>query len=105
MAGCGGLDEASDADDHNGETVYDFAPPQPSTGDEQYSLLKQDRERWMNAQGEIVSLRGVNLGNWLMMEMWMLDSGENPVGEGIEDLRPFQADEFIKALFQRDNKD
>ncbi len=27
------------------------------------------------------------------------------VGEGIEDLRPFQADEFIKALFQRDNKD
>jgi len=27
------------------------------------------------------------------------------VGEGIEDLRPFQANEFIKALFQRDDKD
>ena len=27
------------------------------------------------------------------------------VGEGIEDLRPFEADEFIKALFQSNNKD
>ena len=27
------------------------------------------------------------------------------VGEGIEDLRPFQAEEFITALFQRDSKD
>lgn len=102
MAGCGGLDEASDADDHNGETVYDFAPPQPSTGDEQYSLLKQDRERWMNAQGEIVSLRGVNLGNWLMMEMWMLDSGENPVGEGIEDQCTFEA--TLDARFGQEEK-
>ena len=85
IAGCGGLDKASDADQHNGETVYDFAPPKPAPGAEQYSMLKQDRERWMNAEGEIVSLRGVNLGNWLMMEMWMLDSGDNPVGEGIED--------------------
>jgi fused signal recognition particle receptor len=25
------------------------------------------------------------------------------VGEGIEDLRPFNADEFIRALFQREN--
>ena len=83
LVGCGGLDEASDADSNNGVTVYDFAPPKPTTGAEQYSLLKQDRERWMNAQGEIVSLRGVNLGNWLMLEMWMLDSGDNPVGEGI----------------------
>lgn len=90
ITGCG-LDEASDADKHNGETVYDFAPPTPKAGEEQYSMLKQDRERWMNEQGEIVSLRGVNLGNWLMMEMWMLDSGDNPVGEGIEDQCTFEA--------------
>lgn len=89
MAGCG-LDEASDANSNNGETVYDFAPPEPKAGDEQYSMLKQDRERWMNEQGEIVSLRGVNLGNWLMLEMWMLNNGDNPVGEGIVDQCTFE---------------
>ena len=47
MVGCG-LDEASDANSNNGETVYDFAPPEPKAGNEQYSMLKQDRERWMN---------------------------------------------------------
>lgn len=89
MVGCG-LDEASDANSNNGETVYDFAPPEPNAGNEQYSMLKQDRERWMNEQGEIVSLRGVNLGNWLMLEMWMLNNGENPVGEGIVDQCTFE---------------
>ncbi len=102
ITGCGGLDEASNADDNNGVTVYDFAPPKPTTGSEQYSLLKQDRERWMNAQGEIVSLRGVNLGNWLMMEMWMLDSGDNPVGEGIEDQCTFEAK--LEERFGADEK-
>ncbi|QJR81364.1 cellulase family glycosylhydrolase [Alteromonas pelagimontana] len=84
ITGCS-LDEDSDADKHNGETVYDFAPPTPKAGEEQYSLLHQDKEHWVNAEGEVVSLRGVNLGNWLMMEMWMLDNSDNPVGEGIVD--------------------
>ncbi len=89
MAGCE-INEASDANDNNGVTHYDFAPPQPKAGDEHYSMLSHDRERWMNEEGEVVSLRGVNLGNWLMLEMWMLDSGANPVGEGIEDQCTFE---------------
>ena len=89
MTACS-LDQASDANKHNGETVYDFAPPKPAPGSEQYSMLSHDRERWMNEQGEVVSLRGVNLGNWLMLEMWMFDNGGNPVGEGIEDQCTFE---------------
>lgn len=82
------LAKDSDADKHNGETVYNFDPPpriKPAAGEEQYSLLHQDGIYWANAQDEVVSLRGVNLGNWLMNEIWMFDSGENPLGAGIED--------------------
>lgn len=48
-------------------------------------MLSYDCECWMNEQGEVVLLCGVNLGNWLMLEMWMFDNGGNLVGEGIED--------------------
>ncbi len=31
--------------------------------------------RWADAEGRIVTLRGVNLGNWLIQEMWMHNMG------------------------------
>ena len=49
-----------------------------------YSLLKTDGTAWVNQEGENVALRGINLGNWLAMEMWMFGNNE-PVGSGIID--------------------
>ena len=44
---------------------------------EDFSMLQTDGHRIVNEEGEEVTLRGVNLGNWLMLEMWMLRvSGE-----------------------------
>lgn len=57
----------------------------PRAGEEQYSLLKAEGTLWMNQQNEKVSLRGINIGNWLLLELWMFDNGENPLGADIED--------------------
>jgi endoglucanase len=57
----------------------------PKAGQEKYSLLKQEGTKWVNQEGQKVSLRGINLGNWLAMELWMIDSGSNPLGDGIGD--------------------
>lgn len=72
-SGCGiGSD---DADSHNGVTEYiiDEGPnlATPNAGDEQFSSLRQEGKYWVNAQNEIVSLRGINIGNWLILEPWM----------------------------------
>lgn len=57
---------------------------QPKSGTESYSMLKQNGTMWMNQEGQKVSLRGINLGNWLAMEMWMFGS-EAPIGDNITD--------------------
>ena len=46
----------------------------------QLSLLRTNGRNLVNADGKIVSLRGVNLGGWFIMEKWMapLDSGSLP---------------------------
>ncbi|MES2742071.1 MAG: carbohydrate-binding protein [Pseudomonadota bacterium] len=36
--------------------------------------IHQDGHFWVDASGKRVNLRGVNLGNWLAMEFWMLNS-------------------------------
>lgn len=36
--------------------------------------IRQSGKYWVNASGARVNLRGVNLGNWLAMEMWMMNS-------------------------------
>ncbi len=46
-------------------------------GTKEFSLL-QTRDYWIVYEdGDPVSLRGVNLGNWLIMEMWMLGVSGN----------------------------
>lgn len=37
------------------------------------NMLQADGTRIVNGKGEQVILRGCNLGNWLLLEMWMLD--------------------------------
>ncbi len=59
-----------------------FAEPAPTA--EKYSLLKANGTIWMNQQGEKVSLRGINIGNWLGLEMWMFGH-EQPIGDGVTD--------------------
>ncbi|MCF2949168.1 cellulase family glycosylhydrolase [Paraglaciecola aquimarina] len=61
-----------------------IAVEQPAPTTESYSMLKQQGTMWVNQQGQKVSLRGINLGNWLAMEMWMF-GGEEALGGGILD--------------------
>lgn len=85
----------TDVDKNNGVTVYPAEPEHsfstPEAGQEQFSRLRQAGKYWVNEQNEVVSLRGINLGNWLTLETWMMDPGENPVGEGIHDQCTFEA--------------
>jgi len=86
LTACGGGGTSS------GPVIVEPVPPafdEPASGDESFSMLKADGTLWMNQQNEKVSLRGINLGNWLMMEMWMF--GSNDVfGEGIPDQCSFE---------------
>lgn len=38
----------------------------------QFSMLRTDGTRWVKADGSPIALKGVNLGNWLLPEFWML---------------------------------
>ncbi len=40
--------------------------------------LRSDGTQWVNARGDRVILKGCNLGNWLLLEMWMLDWEDIP---------------------------
>jgi hypothetical protein len=49
-------------------------------------MLRTRGTNWVDASGEAVSLRGCNLGNWLLQEMWMHAMGK----EGIADQHAFR---------------
>ncbi|MCX7239986.1 MAG: glycerophosphodiester phosphodiesterase family protein [Burkholderiales bacterium] len=40
-------------------------------------MLHVDQMRWVRADGKPVALKGVNLGNWLLPEFWMMGYPEN----------------------------
>jgi len=76
-----------------------------------YSQLKTNSTEWQNQEDQKVDLRGINLGNWLAMEMWMFGSDE-PIGSDIKDqcrlesklVERFGADERYAVLkAHRDN--
>jgi glucan 1,3-beta-glucosidase len=59
-------------------------------------MLSTDGARWVDADGRPVLLRGCNLGNWLIQEMWMHSMGT----EGIPDQYTMErvlADRFGEA--------
>jgi len=45
------------------------------------TMLHTEGTRWLGADGQPVTLKGVNLGNWLMQEFWMMGQGS----AGIDD--------------------
>jgi glucan 1,3-beta-glucosidase len=65
-------------------TPAPIAIEQPAPTTESFSMLRQNGTIWVNEEGQKVSLRGINLGNWLAMEMWMF-GGEEALGAGVID--------------------
>ncbi len=43
------------------------------------TLLRTDGAKWVKASGTQVTLKGTNLGNWLVQEFWMMGQGGNGV--------------------------
>ena len=86
LSACGGGMTSGPADPTPAPPAFTEPAPQAET----FSLLRAEGTIWMNEQDEKVSLRGINLGNWLMMEMWMF-GGDSVFGEGIVDQCTFEA--------------
>ncbi|NCC50194.1 MAG: hypothetical protein EOM20_03165 [Spartobacteria bacterium] len=68
-------------------------PRQPRTK----SILRADGIKIVDAQGEQQFLQGCNLGNWLLLEMWMLDMEE------LQDQHEFEA--ILEERFGPEEKD
>ena len=45
------------------------------------SMLRTEGTKWLTSDGSQINLKGVNLGNWLIQEFWMMGQGSN----GIDD--------------------
>ena len=59
------------------------------------NLLQLKEGKILNSSNEIVNMKGCNTGNWLMLEMWMLDYAEKGIADQYE---------FIKTLEDRFGK-
>ena len=59
------------------------------------SLLQLENGKIQNYEGQIVNLKGCNLGNWLQLEMWMLGYADKGYADQYE---------FIKTLEDRFGK-
>lgn len=71
LVGCGGGSGGS-ANATPGNPVPVPTPQGPT-------LLKTSGTQWVDASGKQVLLKGVNLGNWLVQEFWMMGQGGNGV--------------------------
>lgn len=78
------------------------ADEQPIHPETEYSLLTTNGMVWENQQQETVRLRGINLGNWLSMEMWMFGN-DQPIGSGITDQCLFE--DKLTERFGADEKE
>ena len=104
LTACGGGNTSNEITE-----AIDVAPPQqsieltrPVSGQESYSMLHQEKTHWVNEEQQSVSLRGINLGNWLSIETWMFGGNES-LGEGIVDQCTFEAK--LVERFGADEKD
>ena len=98
LSACGG--DMTSGPNTSGPAKPAFAEPAPR--EETFSKLRAEGTIWMNEQDEKVSLRGVNLGNWLMMEMWMFGN-DQIFGDGIVDQCTFE--DALVARFGETEKD
>ena len=57
------------------------APPAPTPITSAAQMIRAQGSKWVRADGTPVLLKGVNLGNWLLNEFWMMGQGSN----GIDD--------------------
>ncbi len=62
-------------------TATPVAPPPATPLLEAKHMLRAQGTKWVRADGSQVLLKGVNLGNWLLNEFWMMGQGSN----GIDD--------------------
>ncbi len=62
--------------------------------------LHAEAAQFVNEQGQSVTLRGCNLGNWLLLEMWMLAEFEVPDQRAFMDMltRRFGAEETWRLM-------
>lgn len=49
--------------------------------EKELSLLSTQGVRWVDSEGETMSLRGTNLGNWLLQEFWMMANHSEQVND------------------------
>ncbi len=61
--------------------------------------LKAQGTRWVDDTGRAVALKGVNLGNWLLPEFWMMGQGAH----GIDDQCKLEA--VLDRRFGRAERD
>lgn len=50
-----------------------------SSSSEGMTMIRTDGTKWVKASGTPVTLKGTNLGNWLLQEYWMMDQGGNGI--------------------------
>ena len=58
-------------------TVPDPVPDPTPPSEIGLAKLKTQGTLWTDFQGETVTLKGTNLGNWLLMEFWMMNQSAN----------------------------
>ena len=93
LLGCGGGSGDNDATPPIPEPEAESpAPtptptPAPTPGQEPdaeppaFTRLHTDGTRWVNSEGQQVLLQGVNLGNWLLQEFWMMAQSSDAVND------------------------
>lgn len=99
------LSSCADAIDRDkpSTTPAALAVDSPAAGTETFSLLQQNGTIWMNQERQKVSLRGINLGNWLTMEIWMFDQSGTALGANIPD--QCTVEEILTDRFSAETKD
>ncbi|MBZ4211207.1 MAG: glycoside hydrolase [Comamonadaceae bacterium] len=45
------------------------------------SMLRAQGSHWVKADGQQINLKGVNLGNWLMLEFWMMGQSSKAIDD------------------------